>query len=214
MSARTGLSELEEERLRAVLQDLPRRDAALILCGLHFGLRIHELLSLGVGQVWDGIAVQAQFAIARRRLKGGAGPRRRAVRSRVLPIHPIAAEAIHAYLDERGRLGPIAPDAPLFLSRERGRALSPCQAGRIVVGAIERAGLAGRGVWGTHSLRKAFARRIYEHSGHDLDLTRAALGHRYVATTQSYLGTSEEAAAQAILGLGPTSHSKHQVIAA
>lgn len=40
---------------------------------------------------------------------------------------------------------------------------------------------------GTHSMRKTFAKHIYDVTGNDIMETKAALGHSNVATTQNYL---------------------------
>lgn len=40
---------------------------------------------------------------------------------------------------------------------------------------------------GTHSLRKTFARKVFVLSGHDLQVTRAALGHTSICVTERYL---------------------------
>ncbi len=109
--------------------------------------------------------------------------------------------ALQEYLEDRAYEGTCRPDALLFQSRQGGAALGRLQANRILEAVFARAGLRGAGVWGSHSLRKTFARRVYDKSGHDLELTRAALGHRNIGTTQRYLATSQEAAAAAILAL-------------
>ena len=49
----------------------------------------------------------------------------------------------------------------------------------------------------THSLRKSFAQRVYEHAG-DIYLVQELLGHRNVATTQKYIGVSYASARQAV----------------
>lgn len=57
------------------------------------------------------------------------------------------------------------------------------------------------GAWGTHSLRKTFARRIFEACGHDLILTRTAMGHAQVSTTERYRAADLEQAAALIRNL-------------
>ncbi len=169
--------------------------------GLHTGFRVHELLSIEIAQVWNGTQVRTQLQVARSRMKGGAGVGRRCVSSRTVPLHPVVVEALQEYLADRHYQGTLGPAVPLFLSRQSGAGLGRLQANRIIEAVFARAGIGGDGVWGTHSLRKTFARRVYDRSGHDLELTRAALGHRNIATTQRYLATSEEAASAAILAL-------------
>ena len=45
---------------------------------------------------------------------------------------------------------------------------------------------------GTHSFRKRFASKAYEHSGHDIELVRRLLQHSSPAITSRYLGISNE----------------------
>jgi site-specific recombinase XerD len=92
--------------------------------------------------------------------------------------------------------------APLFKSREGGGAISARQANRIVRRILAAAGLDPHEAWGTHTMRKTFARGVFELSGHDLVLTRAALGHVHLSSTEKYLAADEDAAAAVIRALG------------
>ena len=58
----------------------------------------------------------------------------------------------------------------------------------------------------THSLRKSFAQRVYEQSG-DIYLVKELLGHRNVATTQSYLGVNYADARTAVEAIALHSES-------
>jgi integrase len=49
------------------------RDRLLLILGCATGYRIQELLSLTVGQVWDGADVVREITVARKDLKGGRG---------------------------------------------------------------------------------------------------------------------------------------------
>lgn len=42
-----------------------------------------------------------------------------------------------------------------------------------------------------HSLRKTYARRLYESSGHNLEFVRIALGHKSAEVTKRYLGLED-----------------------
>ena len=57
------------------------------------------------------------------------------------------------------------------------------------------AGLNGK--LATHSLRKSFAQRVYEHSG-DIYLVQELLGHKSVAMTQKYIGINYATAREAV----------------
>lgn len=60
------------------------RDLTLVMVGLQTGFRIGELLSLNVGDVWDGAEVGAHVKVARAHEKGRArfAPQRRALANR------------------------------------------------------------------------------------------------------------------------------------
>ena len=205
MPGRTSFSHSQETALRSALAQSSARDRLLVLMGLHLGFRISEQLSVTVGQVWDGVKVRPSLQVVRAKMKGGAGMHRRNVTSRTVPIHPLVAAAIREYLAQRAKSGPpLRPGFPLFLSRQEGKALGRQQANRVLAAVIARAGFTADGRWASHSLRKTFAQRLYEISDHDIELTRAALGHRSIATTQRYIATTEAAAAAAILAIGPT----------
>lgn len=98
----------------------PPRDRALVALGLNTGFRVSELLSLNVGDVWDGERVRPQVKVARAKMKGGRGPRRKSVSSRAVPLNEAATSALQRYLFARLGAGPVAPEEPLFPSRFRG----------------------------------------------------------------------------------------------
>lgn len=192
-------TEVDEARLRAYLPRCRVRDALLIELGFETGLRISELLSLKVGDVWKAGAPLGLLKVPRRRLKGGRGIRADLVRGRVIPLNERARAAIGAALS--ARQGAAECDA-LFPSRQGGgRALTRRQGSRIIRGIFRRAGLDPTRIWGGHSMRRRFVRRIYE-ATRDIELTRVAIGHRWVSTTQGYLAFGEEDAAEAILRIG------------
>jgi integrase len=202
MAHRTAPDETQKANVLAVAARESRRDAALIALGFAVGLRSFELRSIAVGQVHDGTKIRPTLRIERASLKGGRGVRRAAVRSRVIPINAEAAGHLGSYLEERTRHAPLDLRAPLFLSREGGGAISCRQIRRIIHRVFRNAGLGDCGNWGAHSLRRHFARRVYERSGHDIVLTRQALGHAHCSTTEAYLAVTDDDVAALIQHLG------------
>lgn len=192
--------ELDEERLRPVLEKCAPRDRLLIVLGFETGLRISELLSLRVGEVWQSGAPVRILRLTRNRLKGGRGIRARSVSSRTVPLNARAAAVLHAQF---GSQSIIDKDAPLFPSREGG-ALTRRQAARVIRKIFLAAGCDPERVWAAHSLRRRFVRRVYDCT-RDIQVTRAAVGHRYIQTTQAYLGLAEEEAYAAVLAMGEPS---------
>lgn len=72
---------------------------------------------------------------------------------------------------------------------------------QLVQRACVLAGMPQHGRWGSHTMRKRFAKRLYEATGRDINLTRAGLGHRDIATTQRYLEVSASDIRSAILSI-------------
>lgn len=197
MAGRRPLTRAEERQLVQTIRRLSARDHALVACLWWTGFRISEVLSLKVGQVWRAGCMADRIGIAPRHLKGKRG------RTRWVPILPELARALDRQIRSLARRHELDEGMPLFLSREtdderRLRALHRCQAHRIIRRAFQRAGIVDDGRLGTHSLRKTFARRVYEHSGRDLMVLKHALGHTDVAITQKYLEVDEDAVMAAI----------------
>lgn len=166
------------------------RDRALFLLGVKSGFRISELLSLRVGDLVERGRMVDRVTVARRHMKKKA-------EGRTVLLHPVAKAAVADWLTVLGERLEVGPATPVFFSREGDKAMSRYRAWQILKAAYRRCGLAGK--LGTHSLRKSFASRVYEHLEHDLVLVQKALGHRNIASTISYLGFNEQAIDRAIL---------------
>ncbi len=119
-------------------------------------------------------------------MKGGYG------RTRWVPVLPELRRAFESYVAWLRLRYEFTADLPLFLSRQdnpdgTARALTRETARVIVSDAFARAGIEDDGRLGTHTLRKTWARNVYENSGHDIILLRAAMNHSDVSITQRYL---------------------------
>lgn len=190
-----GCSPLSTDEITRTLEALDGayadRDRALFLLGLRTGLRISELLSIRVGQVWSQDQVLSRVYVERRAIKGKR-------EGRSLPLHPEAAQALRLWLEKRIRHeSSLDSNAPLFSSRKGNSELTRQAVGRILRQALSRAGVTGRK--GTHVCRKTFAAKMYQTLGHDLLRTSRALGHRSILTTISYLSFNQNEIDAAIL---------------
>jgi site-specific recombinase XerD len=163
------------------------RDTALIVLGERTGFRVSELLSLHVGDVWQAGRLVEWLDVPKRVVK-------RQTQGRSIPLHPQAKRALNAWLQVYGH----APDLALFPSR-RGvnKALSRVQAWQILQKAARSQHLTGR--IGFHSLRKKFGQEVYEALDYDLEGTRQLLGHKWLSSTQSYLGCDPRRLRAAVL---------------
>lgn len=201
MAGRKPLLESELPLVNAILPEFSARDQALVALGLNTGFRVSELLSLNIADVWDGGRVRPQVKVTRAKMKGGSGVRRKAVTSRTVPLNEAVTQALQRYVFARMGQGEMEGGEPLFPSRFHGKRLTRWGANEVVHAVLARAGIDGNGDYGTHTLRKTFCRQIYKNTQHDLNLTRAVMGHSSCATTQKYLHVDETEITQAIMGL-------------
>lgn len=189
----------EERKLLRTVRTLPPRDRALVCAQWYTGFRIHEILSLTVGSVFRDGEIRPTIGVTPRNLKGGYG------RTRWVPVLPELKRALGSQLWSLGLRYEMTADLPLFPSREASgdgsvRALTRAQAANIIRGAFASAGIRDDGRLGTHSLRKCWAKHVYEHSGRDIMVLKAALGHSQLSATQRYLEPDEDRVLAAIAG--------------
>jgi len=186
----TGCRPLSEEEVAWLLDACEgrhrARDFALIVMGIHTGFRISELLSLRVSDVWDGSKITGEVRVAKGYMKGKK-------KARTMPLHKKVQEALLAYLQASRMWHPLFEDWPLFPAQGRPTRLSTRQAYEIIVAAAQRAGLDVERV-GTHSLRKTFARRMWESPLVQRDPAKVArlLGHCSWGNALRYLEFADE----------------------
>lgn len=178
-----GCKPLDPSQIAGTLTHLSLRDRALFTLGVRSGFRISELLSLKIGDVWDGTKVRDAVRVSSQSLKG-----RRP--SRCVALHAEAKAALGEYLATIPT--PMPVQRALFHSR-KGGALDRKSAWRILHSAFLKAGVQGVGrQLGTHCMRKTFAARVYELLGRDLVKTQRALGHVNLQSTAQYIPIDDE----------------------
>ncbi len=162
------------------------RDALLVVLGCATGYRIQELLSITVGQVWDGQDVAHEITVARRDLKGGKGVHKKAIRGRRVPLSETVRDAIRDHLVIAGTAD---PQWALFATnRSEGGPMHRSRAFCLLVEACEECGIDTTRI-SNHSYRKTFVGRIYAASGHDLIRTQRIVQHASPVTTARYIET-------------------------
>jgi len=186
----TGCRPLSDDEIERILSEChgryASRDRLLILLGVYTGFRISEILSLCISDVWDGTHARSSVRVAAGFMKGKRY-------SRVMPLHARVRGAIKAWLWENGQMTLSYDDPPLFPSQQTSRALSRRQVVDILIGAAERAGIDSDRI-ATHSLRKSFARRMWESPLVERDPAKMArlLGHSNWSNTLRYLEFANE----------------------
>jgi integrase len=152
------------------------RNRTLFILGLKTGFRINELVSLKIKDVYQNGRVLPIIKVQRKNTKGKVGGR----------IQRLNTEAQRAILElvESGLC-----DTYLFPSRQGGH-ICPKHASKIIKKAFQKADLDGAfidNLLSTHSMRKTFAKKIYQNTDQSLGKTQDKLGHKHLASTVHYL---------------------------
>lgn len=166
------LSQEEMERLLAAPSpetDLGLRDRAMLEVMYAAGLRVSEVIGLGVGQV--------QFQIGCLLVRGKGD------KERLVPLHDKAMAALKLYLEgPRAKLLKKQNREEVFVN-VRGGCLSRMGIWKIVKKHLGAAGISGPVT--PHTLRHTFATHLLE-GGADLRSVQLMLGHSDISTTQIY----------------------------
>jgi len=118
--------------------------------------------------------------------------------SRSVKLAALARKALLDQLHYLNSMRPFSHDAPLFPSRKfPNRPLSRYQASRILTQAFIGCNLS-IGSLGTHTMRKTFARVMFEHLDQNIFKVQKALGHQSPGSTVRYLSFNDEETDQAI----------------
>jgi len=175
------LEESECERLLAACDGpYALRDYCILMLFLSCGLRVSELVSLNVTDIYeDHLRVLG---------KGN--------KERMVYLNNACIEALNSYLEVR-REKPKAKDEPaLFISNQNKR-ISKRRVQQIVENSLAAAGLDGKGIT-THKLRHTAATLMYQYGDADVLTLKELLGHANISTTEIYTHLNNESVRQAV----------------
>lgn len=184
----SGCRALTNEEIVLVEQALVgARNKALFTLGVATGLRVSEIVTIPVKNIFQHGKVTDRVTIDRKNIKGKKGGRSVVLTDR-------AKLAISNLIKEEC----LTEDMFLFPSRKGGH-ISRKQAWRILTDCY--ASLELQGKVSTHSMRKSLAVRVWEASGKDIRKTQIALGHANIQSTISYLGVDTESVDQLVMDI-------------
>jgi integrase len=187
-----GCQPLSPKQYRIALRRLKGRyrwrDRALLTLGVRTGMRISELLSIRIGQIYDGSAIRPRVYLDRQDSKG------KRTGSSII-IHPKAEVALAKWIHSRGA---VSPDDWLFPSQRCSRRpLGRRAAWLILHKGFLAAGVSGMA--GTHCMRKSFCNNVYRVMNGDLFRLAKAMRHSSPLSTLAYLSFRQEEIDRAIL---------------
>jgi site-specific recombinase XerD len=191
-----GMRDYTDEKLEIVRKSFGGRYALRDRCyfetALQTGLRVSEMLSIRVGQVYQYGKVVDEISIDRKHMKGGKAGK---ASGRTIPLFPETQPHILAWLQRLASMlhvqdpKDIPADTPLFMSRVKNpegsrRAIARETAWRNIKAIARENELSGK--VGTQSTRKTLARKVYTWSN-DIRVVQRILDHRSLASTEAYL---------------------------
>lgn len=175
-----GSRPLTRAQVKALLKtEMSIREKALLTLGFATGYRISELLSLTVADIATRGVIHSHITVKASNTKTKQG--------RTVLLNSDAKKALSvlvAWLKAKG----LDHNAPLFVSRKHINgyaAISRQQAHKLLKGLFAAIGEFGN--VSTHTLRKTFAKAIYDATGGKIELVQIALGHAAITSTVSYL---------------------------
>jgi site-specific recombinase XerD len=161
--------------------NLQARNKALLFFGMYTGFRISETLSLTVGDVIENGKVRSNCYVQKCNMKGKKSGRNIEMNEGCRNI--IRDYALHYGLFNK------PPTMALWFSRKSDR-ITTRAASNIYHKIFDACGIEGKVA--THTSRKTFATRIFASNGRNVFDLKTALGHRSVASTQSYIAADYE----------------------
>lgn len=187
-----GAKALEQEEIELISSKLKLRDRCLFITGIRTGFRISELLSINIEDVIDDKGeIKKEIKVKKKNTKGK-------IEGRIMPLHNDARDLIKQYL-----IAVPGQSGPLFRSKM----------GRRIIGRLDQSvfnkalKLAAKksninsDTLSSHTMRKSFAKKIYEALGQDIHKLQKAMGHRNLSSTASYLQVNWDEIAELIRNL-------------
>lgn len=153
------------------LKQQSQRDLLLFVLGINTGLKISELLSLKVNDVWDGEKGKEFLFLYDEKSR----------EERAYYLNSKIQVELREYL----AFCPLGEEDYLFKSKKTDQAITRQQAYRIINKASKNAGISGK--IGTHTLRKTFGYHAFR-KGIAISILMKVFHHHSYSETLKYIG--------------------------
>lgn len=167
--------------IKSILRNHSQRDLLLFVFGINTGLRISDLLTLRLNDVWEDGKVKEFLMLHDEK----------ADEERAYFINSKIQEELLKYLS----LAPLCERDYLFKSKKDNLPITRQQAYRIINQAARQAGIPGK--IGTHTLRKTFGYHAFK-AGVAISILMKTFHHHSPKETLRYIGISKEEETESI----------------
>ncbi|MCM3570550.1 tyrosine-type recombinase/integrase [Neobacillus mesonae] len=168
----------EISQINAIKEKLQRqslRDYLLFVFGINTGIRVHDLLSLKVSDIWDGEEVREFLTLSAEKDDS----------PKVHYLNQQVKNALEQYLAG----GVFHGEDFLFKSKKNNLPITRQQAYRIINGAAKEVGITEK--IGMHTLRKTFGYHAYR-KGIAISILMDIYNHHTHAETLRYIGIDKD----------------------
>ncbi|KAB2331116.1 tyrosine-type recombinase/integrase [Cytobacillus depressus] len=166
------------EKINAMKENLKKqswRDFLLFVLGINTGIRVHDLLTLKVEDIWDGAEIKEFLHIYDEKK----------VKHHSHYINSRVKEALQSYLSTFD----FKNEDYLFKSKKNNLPITRQQAYRIINQAAKDVGINGK--IGMHTLRKTFGYHAYQ-KGIAISILMSIYNHQTHAETLRYIGIDKD----------------------
>jgi integrase len=161
--------------IKKELRNNSQRDVLLFVFGINTGIRVSDLLSLKVSDVWDGESMKEFLYIDDEKGK----------QPKAFFLNNSVKQELERYL----YLNDLKNEDYLFKSKKDSLPISRQQAYRIIHNAAKKVGVEGK--VGTHTLRKTFGYHAYR-KGIAISILMSIYNHHTPGETLRYIGIEKE----------------------
>lgn len=163
------------ETMKKILKASNIRDYCLFVLGINSGLRISDLLTLQVSDVYDSGKIKDRIVIREKKTN----------KLKDFPLGETSRKALKEYLATLD----ISSNKALFASRKGCKPITRQQAYRILNDAARSIGIKEQ--IGTHSLRKTFGYHAFQ-AGVDITRIQKLQNHSSPSVTLAYIGITQD----------------------
>lgn len=161
------------ETMKKILRSSNQRDYCLFVLGINSGLRISDLLTLKVSDVYANGKIKDRIVIREKKTN----------KLKDFPLGETSKKALKEYVVT------LKPGQALFASRKGYKPITRQQAYRILNDAAKAIGIKEK--IGTHSLRKTFGYHAFQ-AGVDITRIQKMLNHSSPSVTLAYIGITQD----------------------
>lgn len=166
-------------KIKEILKRQSQRDLLLFVLGINTGIRVSDLLSLRISDVWDGKEIKEFIYV--NELNYQNDEKKNNNEHKAYYLNSSVKKEIRKYLSQHD----FTECDFLFKSKKNNQPITRQQAYRIINHAAKEAGIQGK--IGTHTIRKTFGYHAYR-KGIAISIIMSIYNHHSSAETLRYLG--------------------------